>query len=199
MDGVTVPRVSSQKLPRIPSQSDMEALLDKPDATTVTGRRDKALLELMYSSGLRASEVTALLVGDFSGDSIRVFSGKGDRSRVIPLTEAATEAIRLSLADRGRTKGADRLFVTIKGKPLNRSLLFVTVRDYAKAAGLEDVSPHTLRHACATHLLECHADLRVIQTVLGHKSISTTEKYTHLSSTQIKSEFNLRHPRKKSV
>lgn len=182
-----------QKAPYVPSLCEIGALLNMPDLETETGRRDKAILELLYSSGLRASELCALELRDVRGFQVTVRCSKRGKSRTVPMTAAADTAIRYYIADRGIEPGW--LFLTALGKAIRRQLLGKIVTQHAKRAGIEHISTHTLRHACATHLLDHGADLRMIQEVLGHSSIASTQRYTHLSSNKIQEMFKQFHPR----
>ncbi len=191
---VCVPLVR-QIEPYVPTLDETALILDQPDKGTESGRRDKAMLEVLYSSGLRASELCDLRLEDWAQDSITVRRGKRCKTRTVPLTESASQAIQDYVAkDRGRDSGP--LFQTIMGKKLRRQLLSKIVGTYAKKAGIEGITTHTLRHACATHLLDQGADLRLIQEVLGHSSIASTQRYTHLSSNKMQEMFKQFHPRK---
>lgn len=192
---VSAPRVA-QKAPRVPSFEDIKKLLDQPDLETYSGARDKAILELMYSSGLRASELCDLEIQHVTELGIVVSCGKRGKTRAIPATVESLQCVSRYVKEfRGEEEGW--LFQTVLGKKVRRELLHAIVTSYAKKAGLRDVTPHTLRHACATHLLERGADLRLIQEVLGHSSIASTQRYTHLSSNRMKEMFNEFHPRSK--
>lgn len=185
------------KAPHIPTVEEMERLIYCPKDSTESGSRDKAMLMLLYSSGLRASELCDIKLEDFKSDgAITVKCGKRGKTRTIPITQEATEAINLYI-ERYRGKERGYLFVTKMGKQIRRQLLCALVTYYADKAGLEEVTPHTLRHACATHLLDEGADLRLIQEVLGHTSIASTQRYTHLSSNKMKEMFKAFHPRNK--
>lgn len=187
---VPTPRIK-QKAPFVPTVSEIENILAMP-----TSLRDKAILELLYSSGLRASELCDLDIRDTAGYTILVRCGKGSKTRTVPLTQEAYIAIAAYIQERGMHGGP--LFLTVMGKKLKRQVLSKIVEKYAKKAGIEGVTTHTLRHACATHLLDRGADLRLIQEVLGHSSIASTQRYTHLSSNKIQEMFQQFHPRKKN-
>ncbi len=180
-----------QKAPYVPTVTEIAAILEIP-----TSLRDKAILELLYSSGLRASELCDLDIRDTAGYTILVRCGKGSKTRTVPLTQGAYNTIAAYIQVRGTQPGP--LFQTLMGKRLRRQLLSKIVTTYAKKAGIEGVTTHTLRHACATHLLDEGADLRLIQEVLGHSSIASTQRYTHLSSNKIQEMFQQFHPRKNS-
>lgn len=185
-----------QKAPYVPSIDEIDRILVMPDTETETGRRDRAILELLYSSGLRASELCDLRIEDFKEDGhVLVRCGKRGKTRSVPVTVTAAIALNVYIElYRGKDPGI--LFQTMMGKKLRRQLLCKMVTTYAKKAGIEGITTHTLRHACATHLLDQGADLRLIQEVLGHSSIASTQRYTHLSSNKIQEMFKQFHPRK---
>jgi integrase/recombinase XerD len=191
----------SRVLPRTLSQEEVEALLAAPDVSTPLGLRDKALLETFYSTGLRASELSRLTLDavSFQERLVRVV-GKGNKERVVPIGEAALSAIRAWL-DGGRVKlvpkrGSRALFLSKKGGSLRREWIWTLVQRYARAAGIRKaISPHTLRHSFATHLLAHGADLRAIQEMLGHADIATTQIYTHVDVSHLKAMYRACHPR----
>jgi integrase/recombinase XerD len=184
-----------QMLPEVLSEEEAKALLGAPDRSTKEGARDAAILELLYSSGMRVSELCGLKLKDVEDTFIKVF-GKGSKERLVPIGEPAIKALDHYL---GQWRGDDEavfLFITHQGKPINRQNVWSLVRAYAKAAGLQKlVTPHTLRHTYATHMLNHGADLRIIQELLGHTSISSTERYTHLSKKHLTEAFQRCHPR----
>lgn len=191
---ITAPR-NNIKAPRIPTVEEMCTLLEQPDTQTETGLRDRAILELLYSSGLRASELCSLQVHHIGPRKVMVSCGKRSKTRTVPVTaEAFAWVDRYITQYRGSERGP--LFRTMMGKELRRQLLCAIVVSYAEKAGLEQVTTHTLRHACATHLLDSGADLRLIQEVLGHSTIASTQRYTHLSSSKMEEMFTHFHPRK---
>jgi integrase/recombinase XerD len=192
---ITPPRYN-QPAPYIPTKQEIDRLLSTPNLETEAGCRDRAMLELLYSSGLRASELCDLQLEDLKEDGIVVKCGKRGKARAVPMTEEAKESIHRYIATH-RGKRAGYLFVTKLGKKIRRQLLCALVMEYAHKSGLEGVTTHTLRHACATHLLDEGADLRLIQEVLGHSSIASTQRYTHLSSGKMQEMFKQYHPRKK--
>jgi integrase/recombinase XerD len=191
----------ARALPRSLSEADVEALLAMPDADSDLGLRDRAMLETLYATGLRVSELVGLRLAQVNRDVgvVRV-TGKGGRERLVPLGEAALEALarylalaRPALAGR---RASDALFVTARGAPMTRQMFWRRIRDYAAAAGIDQpVSPHVLRHAFATHLLNHGADLRVVQLLLGHADISTTQIYTHVARERLKQLHARHHPR----
>ena len=179
----------------VPSVEDIQRLLDQPNTATESGVRDRAMLELLYSSGLRASEICDMELSDLYDEHVRVACGKRGRTRSVPINDSAKHWIARYVDEyRGREQGY--LFITLMGKQVRRQVLSANVREYADKAGLREVTTHTLRHACATHLLEQGADIRMIQEVLGHSSISSTQRYTQLSTQRIKSMFRQFHPRR---
>jgi integrase/recombinase XerD len=199
MEGVPVPR-RKPYTPRVPTIAEIEAMLTVPDLTKDFGLRDRAILEVLYSSGLRASELCDLEIHDYMATNhcVIIRCGKGSKTRTVPLTQSACNWIERYIKEyRGHHEGC--LFLTSTGRPMTRQGLSKQVIFYAKHAGVRQVTTHTLRHACATHLLDQGADLRLIQEVLGHASISSTERYTQMSSQKIQERFNQYHPRKETV
>ena len=195
------PRLS-RPLPRMLSPEATAALIETPGVATARGLRDRALLELLYASGLRATECLTLAVGDVNLTAGYVQClGKARKERMVPVGEEALVWIRRYLAEarprllRGR-RDPGRLFVSPRGGGLTRQALWQIVRRAARAAGIRTrVSPHTLRHCFASHLLEGGADLRAVQTMLGHADISTTQIYTHLPSATVRRMYQASHPR----
>jgi integrase/recombinase XerD len=189
------------RVPHTLSEAQVDALLAAPDADTALGQRDRCMLELMYASGLRVSELVGLQslhVGLTEG-VLRV-TGKGSKERLVPFGEQAQIWIERYLADaRGALLGArssPALFVTVRGGPMTRQMFWRLVKRYALQAGITvPLSPHTLRHAFATHLLNHGADLRVVQLLLGHADISTTTIYTHVARERLKQLHARHHPR----
>ena len=182
-------------LPNCLSEEEVEALLDAPDLTSPSGLRDKAMLETMYSSGLRVSELLKLGKGqvNLTKGIITVF-GKGAKERKVPIADYAIEYIRQYIEEvrnKGKNKESDYLFLSKQGKPLSRVYFFKQVKKYSELAGITtNVSPHTLRHSFATHLLNHGAQLRIVQGMLGHTNIATTQIYTHVSSEKLKSDYD---------
>lgn len=190
------------RLPKTLSESHVEALLEAPDTNTARGLRDLAMLEVLYATGLRVSELVNLRLTDLNRDMgvVRVM-GKGDKERLVPLGESALDAIqrymewaRLELTD---GQPADVLFIGQKTNPLTRQGFWQIIKRYGVKAGIprERLSPHVLRHAFATHLINHGADLRVVQLLLGHASITTTQIYTHVARERLKSLHEKHHPR----
>ncbi|HEY2627540.1 MAG TPA: site-specific tyrosine recombinase XerD [Usitatibacter sp.] len=190
-----------RSLPKSLSEEEVEAILDAPNAETVQGLRDRAMLETLYASGLRVSELVGLKGQQVSLDMnvIRIL-GKGSKERLTPLGEEAAAWIsRYQREARPQLLGArksDALFVTARGGPMTRQSFWSLVKRYATIAGIpRDISPHTLRHAFATHLINHGADLRVVQLLLGHADISTTQIYTHVARERLKALHRKHHPR----
>jgi integrase/recombinase XerD len=188
-----------QLIPEVLSCSEVERLISQPDPEKPLGSRDRAIIELLYSSGLRVSEVATIGIYDIDDTFVRVF-GKGSKERLVPIGKKALQAIDHYLIHvRGQTDSQlmKNLFVSKSGKPMDRIVIWRMIKKYAKLAGItKNISPHTLRHSFATHLLDNGADLRVIQDMLGHSSISSTDRYTHVSRTQLQKAFNEFHPKK---
>lgn len=205
---VGAPR-TEKTLPAHLSEGDVTRLLDAPDRTTIAGRRDAAILELFYASGLRLSELVDLDLEDVnvSGRVVRV-RGKGGRERLVPFNTKAADAIRVMLADRaglvrparsvgGRQRRTrDPLFLNLRGGRLTTRSVDRVVRRYVRDAAVTlGISPHALRHTFATHLLRAGADLRAIQELLGHARLSTTQRYTHLDVEHLLDVYRDAHPR----
>jgi integrase/recombinase XerD len=191
----------ARKLPQVLTRGEVERLLSQPRGTDPAALRDRALLELMYACGLRASEAIGLELADLDPeDSVLRARGKGSKERVVPVGQAALRALR-AYFERGRpalVKGLPEahLFVNFRGRALTRQGLYKIVRRHAVTAGLADrMSPHTLRHTFATHLLAGGCDLRSVQEMLGHADVATTQLYTHLSSERLKDVYFRAHPR----
>jgi integrase/recombinase XerD len=191
----------TQRLPSVLARGEVKKLLSQPQGTEPAALRDRALLELMYACGLRASEAVGLLVNDVDLDaSVLRARGKGSKERIVPIGREAVRALRHYLAKSRprlvRDKPEDRLFVNHRGTRLTRQGLYKIVQRHAKAAGLEHkMSPHTLRHTFATHLLAGGCDLRAVQEMLGHADIATTQIYTHLSAERLRDVYHEAHPR----
>lgn len=190
------------KLPDTLTETEVQKVLDAVDLSTPQGTRDRAILETLYSCGLRVSELTGLLISRiYDREGFVRVTGKGDKERLIPLGSAAVKHIAL-YRDRVRVhldpapKARDVLFLNYRGGPLSRVSVFKLVKRYALAAGIDKVvSPHTFRHSFATHLVERGADLRAVQEMLGHESITTTEIYTHLDRSFLRNNILDFHPR----
>jgi integrase/recombinase XerD len=191
-----------QVIPSVLSYQELDRLLQAPDCATDDGVRDRAILELLYGTGIRVSELCALSIYDVSDDLVKVH-GKGGKERLVPIGRQALLAVDAYLTQVRQKCDSTvvlQLFVTQHGKPFNRILVWKLVRQYACKVGIDKrVSPHTFRHTYATHLLDAGADLRVIQELLGHAHISSTDRYTHVCKSQIREVFRTFHPRWKKA
>jgi integrase/recombinase XerD len=188
-------------LPKFLNQTDVESLLQVPDVSGEIGLRDRAILELMYACGLRVSEAVDLRISDVELDAgILTCKGKGSKTRKIPIGKSAVEWLKSYLVLRRRKENIEiqNLFVTSLGRPLNRQTIFLFIKEYAEKIGLQDVSPHTLRHSFATHLVQNSADIRSVQQMLGHADISTTQIYTHITDAHLRKTYEKFHPRAKA-
>lgn len=198
---VSRPRVK-RSLPETLSVEEVSKILETPFPETPQGLRDRAMIETMYGSGLRVSELCSLEIQaiDFSEGILRV-RGKGSKERIVPVGRRAVEAIRAYLSESGRARLAkprtgSALFISSWGKAISRKTFWVILQEQARRAGIEKkIHPHRLRHAFATHLLANGADLRVIQEMLGHADISTTQIYTDVERTRLADEHRRTHPR----
>lgn len=190
-----------RSLPKVLSRAQVNQLIGSPDPKSMLFCRDVAILELLYASGLRASELCDVKVADVNLQvgCVRVM-GKGSKERVVPLGRAAAEAITRYVAEtrpRLHRTISDRLFLSRTGKPLERIALWMLVEKYGRKSGLlKSISPHTLRHCFASHLVGGGADLRVVQELLGHSDINTTQIYTHVDSGRLKAVHEKFHPRR---
>lgn len=187
-------------LPKFLTVNEVESLLRQPDEKNVRGIRDKAMLELLYATGLRASELISLKIKDLNlEDGFLLCFGKGAKERLIPIGEAAVKAVRKYLDDARSEllkQPSEFLFVTQRGGAFTRQGLWKILKGYVRKAGLDTkISPHILRHSFATHLLERGADLRSVQLMLGHSQITTTQVYTHVSRKRLRRVYDKFHPR----
>ena len=188
-------------LPRSLSEAEVERLLAAPDLATPAGLRDAAMLELLYACGLRVSELVGLpLSAVFLQEAVLRVRGKGDKVRLVPMGEQAAKMVERYCREarplllEGRV--SDVLFIAARGGAMNRRTFWKLIHDYAIAVGIRTaVSPHTLRHAFATHLVNHGADLRVVQMLLGHSNLSTTQIYTHVAEARLAKVFAAHHPR----
>ncbi len=193
--------VSPQKssyLPKFLNQAEMEQLLLAPDVSTEIGLRDRAMLETMYAAGLRVSEVCSLKIGDTDLDAgILTCKGKGSKTRKVPLGKSSIEWLRsyLILRRKKETIEIENMFVTGDGNPLSRQEIYLMIRELGEKIGIQGISPHTLRHSFATHLIQNRADVRSVQQLLGHADISTTQIYTHVTNQHLKRAYDDFHPR----
>jgi integrase/recombinase XerD len=192
----------SVRIPKTLTEQQVEALLDAPDLETPLGLRDRAMLELMYASGLRVSELVALKTMEIGLNEgvVRIASGKGGKERLVPFgSEAGSWLTQYLKTGRPALLGertADALFVTARGDGMTRQAFWYAIKRYARQADIQaHLSPHTLRHAFATHLLNHGADLRVVQMLLGHADISTTQIYTHVARERLRDLHHQHHPR----
>jgi integrase/recombinase XerD len=187
-----------QLIPEVLSGDEITRLFDAPDRETATGARDYAILEVLYGSGLRVSELCGLHLNDVTETFVRVM-GKGRKERLVPIGRLGVTAVDTYLARyRGMSDEGENppLFVSRNGQKMDRIAIWRMIKAYARKAGIaKNISPHTLRHSFATHLLDGGADLRIIQEMLGHASISSTERYTHVSRSRLQQAFSRFHPR----
>ena len=196
------PPVAAERFPKTLSEGHVEALLAAPDTTAPLGLRDRALLEVLYATGLRVSELVGLKLFNVSlSDRVVRTFGKGGKERLVPLGEVAADWLQRWLKE-GRaallkSRACDHVFVTNRAAGMTRQMAWTLIKKHAVTAGIprEKISPHVLRHAFATHLLNHGADLRVVQLLLGHADISTTQIYTHVARARLKELHALHHPR----
>ncbi len=195
-----VPKVS-KTLPGILNEHEIELLLNQPSDSTPIGIRDKAMIELLYATGVRVSELVHLRISDvdLSVGYIKV-KGKGSKERFVPIGEKAVsvlkEYINKARSKFDKKKGSPYLFLNNRGKPFSRQGFWKMLKSYAKKAGIKKrITPHIIRHSFATHLLKNGADLRSVQMMLGHSDISTTQIYTHIDRSYLKEVYNRCHPR----
>ncbi len=190
-------------LPVVLSVEEMERLLDEPNLGTLEGYRDKTMLEVLYATGMRVSELLQLPLANVNLQMQYVIAfGKGKKERIIPLGSVAVKYLERYLnvvrpqLMREENGKVETLFVNLWGRPMTRERFFQIIRAYAKSAGInKDISPHVLRHSFATHLLDNGTDLRVVQELLGHADISTTQIYTHLTNKRLRDIYEKAHPR----
>ena len=188
------------KLPEVLTLGEIDAILQSIDVSTPLGQRNRAMLEVLYSCGLRVSELVNLQISNlFLKDEYISVIGKGNKQRLVPISRCAIKEVNLWMQDRWTIvpkKGEeDVLFLNRRGGRLTRNMVFMLVKQYAEMAGIrKEISPHTFRHSFATHLLEGGANLRAIQEMLGHKSILTTEIYTHVDMNLLREQVNRFHP-----
>jgi len=204
-------RKKTKQLPNYLTHAQVEALFAQLDPETAANHalalRDRAMVELLYSSGLRVSELCGLTMGQLNTDERFVRTvGKGSKERIVPLGTVAIEWLEQYLAagrnelkpKAGFAEISDKVFLTVKGKPLYRQAVYSAVRAAGERAGIKGLHPHTLRHTFATHLLDGGADLRALQEMLGHSDLATTQIYTHLSKEHLREEYISAHPRARS-
>jgi integrase/recombinase XerD len=191
-----------QRFPKTLSEKQVEGLLAAPDIDTALGLRDRAMLELLYATGLRVSELVGIRLFELSlNDNVVRVVGKGSKERLVPLGEVAADWLRRYIegarSDLLKQRVSDAIFITVRGAGMTRQMFWTLVKKYALQVGIprERISPHVLRHAFATHLLNHGADLRVVQLLLGHADISTTQVYTHVARERLKQLHHQHHPR----
>ena len=194
-----------QKLPEVLTINEVNNLINSIDLSKPEGQRNRAILEVLYSCGIRVSELVNLKYSNiYFDDQYIIVRGKGDKQRLVPISEKAIQDIRNYLIDRRNIKVQkgfeDTLFLNRRGAGLSRIMIFHIIKELAHIAGIrKNISPHTLRHSFATHLLEGRANLRAIQAMLGHESITTTEIYTHIDREFLRKEIIEHHPRNRSA
>ena len=192
-----------RKLPEVLTVAEIDRMLDMIDLSKPQGRRNKAMLETLYSCGLRVTELVGLQIsGIFRAEGFIRVIGKGDKERLVPVSDRAIKEIDLYMPDRNalpvQPGFEDILFLNRRGRMLTRNMVFTVIKELARDAGIKKtVSPHTFRHSFATHLVEGGADLRAVQEMLGHESITTTEIYTHLDREYLREAIISFHPRSK--
>lgn len=197
------PRIG-RKLPEVLSIEDIDKMISCIDLSTNEGQRNRAIIETLYSCGLRVSELVNLEINKiFLEEEYVVIKGKGNKERIVPISPVAIHEIKLYLNDRQyldiKPGEENILFLNRRGRRLTRVMIFYIIKQLAELAGIrKEISPHTLRHSFATHLLEGGANLRAIQQMLGHESIATTEIYIHIDRTRLRDEILTYHPRNKS-
>ena len=194
-----------QKLPEVLTVHEVDNLINSIDLSKAEGQRNRAMLETLYSCGIRVTELISLKYSNvYFDEQFIIVKGKGDKQRLVPISQKAIQDIRNYLIDRHRIKVQkgfeDTLFLNRRGNGLSRIMVFHIIKEQAEIAGIKkNISPHTLRHSFATHLLEGGANLRIIQTMLGHESITTTEIYTHIDREFLRKEIIEHHPRNRSA
>lgn len=190
-----------KRLPKTLSSSDVDALLDQPDTSTPIGLRDKAMLEVLYATGLRVSELVCLRLSEINLErGFLAVIGKGSKERAVPMGESAISAVGKYISNARQIllngRESDVLFISSQRRGITRQMFWRRIKFYTVTAGIgKSISPHTLRHSFATHLLDNGADLRAVQAMLGHADISTTQIYTHVSRERLKKIHEKHHPR----
>jgi integrase/recombinase XerC len=201
-EGLSFPKIP-RSLSRFLNQDEARVLVESPDKEDILSIRDRAILELLYSSGLRVAEIASLRIRDinFENEILKV-KGKGSKERIVPFGKMAKEALekyisrRSELSVRNKLIESDVVFLNYKGEPITTRSIDRIVKKYRLKAGIaKEISPHVLRHSFATHMLEGGADLRVIQELLGHSSLSTTQNYTHITVDRLMEVYKKNHPR----
>lgn len=186
-------------LPQFLTEEEIDLLLAAPDTETGEGLRDRTMMELMYATGLRVSETVSLKLAEVDLDGgVIVCHGKGSKERHVPIGRSATHWLQRYIASRLRAddgRSSPYLFISSLGRQLTRQFAWTAIRRYSARAGLKKISPHTLRHSFATHLLQRGADSRSVQALLGHSDISTTQIYTHITDNHLRATYDRHHPR----
>lgn len=191
----------AQHLPEVLTTDEIDRIIAAIDLSTNEGQRNRAIIEVLYGSGLRVSELIGILMSDMHMDErYMIVRGKGNKQRIVPISEEAIKQINLWLIDRNlldiKPTNEDYLFLNRRGAKLTRVMILTIVKRLAAAAGIKkNISPHTFRHSFATHLLQGGANLRIIQMLLGHENLTTTEIYTHIDTQHLKEEILNHHPR----
>jgi integrase/recombinase XerD len=193
----------NKRLPTFLTQTEVTQLLETIDTTTAMGVRDRAILELLYATGLRVTELISLNLADLNGDQgVLICHGKGSKQRLVPVGRFALSWVGEYLRIRKTilpVRDSNKLFVREDGKSLTRQMIWKIIKQYAILAGLSGVSPHVLRHTFATHLIENGADSRSVQSLLGHSDLATTQLYTHLSNQFLRQTYQRHHPRARGL
>ncbi|HVF54525.1 MAG TPA: site-specific tyrosine recombinase XerD [Pyrinomonadaceae bacterium] len=193
----------AQKLPRFLTREEIDALLEAPDTSDAEGIRDRTMIELLYATGLRVSELVSLTTSDIDIDAgVLSCSGKGSKQRRVPVGRGAISWLQKYSGVRRKLLGekeSARLFVGAGGRLLTRQFFYAMLKRYADRAGVRDVSPHVLRHSFATHLLEHGADTRSVQAMLGHSDLATTQIYTHVTNERLRATYEKCHPRARDL
>lgn len=194
------PPKTARKIPHSLSETDVEALINAPDVSTVMGLRDRTMLEVLYATGLRVSELINIQLFDFDLNAgVLKVMGKGSKERLLPLGEIAHDWLIQYLQHREtllQRRPSNHLFLSKRGQGMTRQTFWYAIKRHAQTADIQsELSPHTLRHAFATHLLNNGADLRSVQTLLGHSNVSTTQIYTHVANTRLTELYKKHHPR----
>lgn len=188
-------------LPRFLTEEEIDRLFAAPDIATEEGVRDRAMLELMYAAGLRVSELVSMKQTDIDVQAgVVICHGKGSKERLVPVGKSAIHWLQQYAAIKaGYGRSVYPNLFLLRGKPLTRQLAWATIKGHAENVGLRNVSPHTLRHSFATHLLQHGADSRSVQALLGHSDISTTQIYTHITDRHLRASYDNHHPRARAV
>ncbi len=198
-EGLETPKVE-KKMPAVLSLEDVEKLLEQPDLSDIKGIRDKAMLEVLYATGMRVTELISLSVSDINMEMEYLSCRTGDRMRIIPLGSKALEALDVYMQKARmnmlKNEGEKALFVNCFGNPMTRQGFWKIIKGYAKKAGIKgEITPHMLRHSFAVHLIENGADIQSVQEMMGHSDISTTQMYARLNKNRLREVYNKTHPR----